>query len=41
MKSYISRFEIFNEMIVYLDFDPPTPKWGSKTQFMMKKQEIS
>ena len=22
MKSYISRFEIFNEMIVYLNFDP-------------------
>ena len=26
MKSYIIRFEIFNEKIAYLDFDPPTPK---------------
>jgi hypothetical protein len=38
MKSYISRFEIFNETIVYSDFEPPTPKWGSKTQFMIRNK---
>ena len=28
MKSYIIRFEIFNEMIAYLDFAHPQPPNG-------------